>query len=210
MATSQAAAPTNSPTNLPTLAPPGAGIPAIERWIGGFIFAFSRWRGTPDQFTARFLSERQAIRGLYTSVDEARLKRRVLIPRLRGLEDSSRFWSVWMTLDHLRIVNTQIAMVVLQLSRGRVPPGQVSTAAVKPSPDVGPEIVPAYEASCDELLAAVARQAEPHDQTPTSKPRYAHPWFGPLDAKGWHAMAAMHMGIHRAQIQRILQTISGG
>jgi hypothetical protein len=29
----------------------------------------------------------------------------VLIARPRGLEDSSRYWSVWMTLDHLRIVH---------------------------------------------------------------------------------------------------------
>jgi hypothetical protein len=26
----------------------------------------------------------------------------------------------------------------------------------------------------------------------------------PLDAAGWHALAGMHMGIHRAQIERIL------
>lgn len=195
--------------STPKLAAPGGGIPAIERWVGGFLFAISRWRGTPDRFSARFSNERQSIRDLYTSADETRLGRRILIPRLRGLEDSSRFWSVWMTLDHLRIVNAQIAMVVLQLSCGRVPPGQASTAAVKPSPDVGPDVIPAYESSCDNLLAAVAKPALPLDSA-SAKPRYPHPWFGPLDAKGWHAMAAMHMGIHRAQIQRILQAISGG
>ena len=41
-------------------------------------------------------------------------------------------------------------------------------------------------------------------ETVRTKLRHAHPWFGPLDAAGWHAMAAMHMGIHRKQIERIL------
>ena len=35
--------------------------------------------------------------------------------------------------------------------------------------------------------------------------RYAHPWFGPLDAAGWHALAAGHLQIHRQQIERIVE-----
>jgi hypothetical protein len=34
--------------------------------------------------------------------------------------------------------------------------------------------------------------------------RYEHPWFGPLDAFGWHALAAGHIRIHREQIERIV------
>ena len=33
---------------------------------------------------------------------------------------------------------------------------------------------------------------------------YAHPWFGPLDARGWQALAAFHLDLHRVQIERIL------
>jgi len=38
--------------------------------------------------------------------------------------------------------------------------------------------------------------------------RLPHPWFGPLDAAGWHALAAGHMAIHRVQIERILQGLA--
>ena len=38
--------------------------------------------------------------------------------------------------------------------------------------------------------------------------RLPHPWFGPLDAAGWPALAAGHMGIHREQIVRILRAIA--
>ncbi len=56
-----------------------------------------------------------------------------------------------------------------------------------------------YETSCDRLLATIA-EAE-NLRTPL---RYAHPWFGPLDAAGWHAMTGMHLTIHRVQIERIV------
>lgn len=180
------------------LAPPGAGIPAIERLIGGTLFALRRRVGSTSSFATQFARERALIRDLYTRAPQY-LTQRTLIPRLRGLEDSSRYWSVTMTLDHLRIVNLQIARVIDYLARGISPGGVASTAAVKPSPDVTLSVVPEYESSCDQIASIVNQ----HPNLRTSL-RYAHPWFGPLDAFGWHAMSAMHMGIHRAQIARIL------
>ncbi len=168
------------------------------------MFAIRRWHGSRERFSAAFARERESIASLYRPRDERVLRTRVLIPRLRGLEDSSRFWSVLMTLDHLRIVNTQITGVIGALVRGVVPAEKASTAAVKPTPDVGPEVVGGYEHSCGHLLEFCASCA-----TLDSRERYAHPWFGPLNALGWHAMAATHMSIHRAQINRILRGQTG-
>lgn len=183
----------------PQLAPPGAGLPRAELWIARGLFALRCWRGSRARFDAHFQRERAAIRHLVGPLDPAAAARRVLIPRLRGLEDSSRHWSVWMTLDHLRIVNRGIAGTIGKLARGVVPEGAASTAKVKPSPAVTADVVVAHERACDELLAAVA--GVPDLKT---KVRYAHPWFGPLDIFGWHAMAAGHMSIHRAQLERII------
>lgn len=191
-------------SEIARLAPPGAGIPAIERLVGGAIFAIRRWSGTRERFAQEFASERGLIAGLYRGHADEVLRERVLIRRLRGIEDSSRYWSVWMTLEHLRIVNHQIARVIELLTQGHVPPGQASTASVKPSPDVGSEVVQAYEAACDRFVERVAACAELKTAV-----RYAHPWFGPLDAAGWQAMAAMHMRIHRAQISAILARQAG-
>jgi len=44
--------------------------------------------------------------------------KRLLIPRLRGMEDSSRNWSVWMTLDHLRIIHGSFIGVIGTLVKG--------------------------------------------------------------------------------------------
>lgn len=34
--------------------------------------------------------------------------------------------------------------------------------------------------------------------------RHPHPWFGPLDARGWHALTAIHNGLPRRQIEMIV------
>lgn len=188
--------------NAPTLAAPGAGLPAPELWIARVLFALKRRFGSREAFTARFAQERATIRQLLATCDPARRGEPVLIPRLRGLEDNSRFWSVWMTLEHLRITNSIFARVIQSLAHGQVPAKKASTADVKPRSDLTADVEAAYEASCDELLATIAAISDLKTAA-----KYAHPWFGPLDAAGWHALTATHMGIHRAQIGKIIAAL---
>lgn len=188
-----------STSNDPQLAPPGAGLPVIELWVARLLFALTRLRGNREAFVAKFEQERAAIRALVASCPVAQRGEQVLIARLRGLEDSSRNWSVWMTLDHLRITNTALARVIHALSHGKVPPGKASTAAVKPSASVTATVEADFERSCDGVLAAITEASDLKTEV-----RFAHPWFGPLDAFGWAAMAGTHMGIHRVQIQSIM------
>jgi hypothetical protein len=185
--------------NEPQLAPPGAGLPFPENLIARCLLGMKRLTGNSEGFTAHFIREREAIRRLIGQPDETTLSRRVLIPRPRGLEDSSRDWSVLMTLDHLRIVHHALDGVIGTLASEEVPEGVVSTADVKPDPAVGMDVIGKYEASCDALLETLA--SVNHFRT---RARHIHPWFGPMDAHGWHALAGGHMGIHRAQIERIL------
>ena len=119
------------------------------------------------------------------------------------MEDSSRFWSIWMTLDHLRIVHFGIARTMTLLLAGKTPPGKVDTAAVKPSPEVTASVVDEFEQSCDALLKVASEAPDLHTQL-----RHAHPWFGPLDAFGWLGLAASHFAIHRRQIERIAAGLS--
>lgn len=180
------------------LAPPGAGLPKVELFVGRLLFALRRATGNKESYNLRFAQEREAINRILATLDAASAATRILIQRPPGLEDSSRYWSVWMTLDHLRIVHGEFIRVIRALDKGVMPEGTASTAAVKPSPDVNAAVVEEYQKSCDDLLATVAAAGDLK-----TKLRYAHPWFGPLDAEGWHALSAGHMGIHRAQIKRI-------
>jgi DinB superfamily len=192
-----------NPNAEPRLAPPGAGLPKPELFIARLIFAIQSRTGNRASFNARFTQEREAIRQLVDSCDPAAAATRVLIARVPGLEDSSRYWSVWMTLDHLRIVNHGIARTIDSLTKEISPTHKASTAAVKPNLSVDSSVREVYEKSCDAVLATAS--AAPNLKT---KARFAHPWFGPLDASGWHAMAASHMAIHRKQIERIINGLS--
>jgi uncharacterized damage-inducible protein DinB len=183
----------------PKLAPPGAGLPKPELLIARLIFSLQSRTGNRASFNKRFTQERDAIRKLVDSCNETSAATRVLIDRVPGLEDSSRFWSAWMTLDHLRIMNHGIARTIDSLVKGISPNRKASTASVKPSPDVDATIRDAYEKSCDALLETVS--AAPNLKTTA---RFTHPWFGPLDASSWHALAGTHMSIHRKQIERII------
>ena len=183
----------------PHLDPPGAGLPAAELFIARRLFALKRLTGTREGFAARFRQERAAIRALVDRCDEARRGERVLIARRRGMEVSSRNWSVWMTLDHLCITNSAFQQVITALAQGRVLAGKASTAAVKPDPAVTAAVESEYERSCDGVLTVLAEAPDLK-----TKVRYAHPWFGPLDAFGWAALAATHMGVHRGQIESIV------
>jgi hypothetical protein len=184
----------------PKLAPPGAGLPKPELFIERLLFALRRVTSSREAVNERFQRERAHIRRLIQALNDEESARRVLIKRPPGLEDSSRFWSVWMTLDHLRIVNKSMSRVIKVLTNGVVPGGEASTAALKPRMDVTGAITAAHEASCDQLLATAAAAGD----LKTSL-KYRHPWFGPLNAAGWHAVAAGHMHVHRVQIERICE-----
>ncbi len=191
------------PSQPPVLAPPGAGLPAPELWIGRTLFAFSRWSYNRDAATVTFLREQGLIEALIAKCHAASAGQRVLIPRLRGLEDSSRHWSVWMTLDHLRITNEAFRGVLDCLAKNITPSGAASIASVKPSPDASLEVLEEYRRSCSDVLVVIAEN--PNFET---KVKFAHPWFGPLDAEGWHLLAGLHMSIHRKQIEAILERLA--
>jgi len=186
------------------LAPPGAGLPLHELWMARTLFSLRLCLKSRSSFDAKFANERKLIRHLIDQCDSAAGASRQLIPRIVGLEDSSRNWSVWMTLDHLKIVHQAMSTLIEQLLQGQSPPTKISTADVKPTADIGAEVVSDYESSCDRLVGVVI--SAPSLKT---KVRFAHPWFGPLNAAGWHALAALHMGIHRRQIECILAKLHG-
>lgn len=183
----------------PQLAPPGAGLPKIERFLGNLGIRWKAMRTTRERVASDFSAEHQSILQLLAGCDEAVLARRVLIKRIAGLEDSSRYWSPLMAADHLRIVNREIGATIVSLVAGQIPPRTASTAAVKPTAEVTPAVINDFDQGCRDFSATVARQADLKTAL-----KFVHPWFGPMDASLWHFMSATHMRLHRKQIELIL------
>ncbi|MBC8128337.1 MAG: DinB family protein [Gloeobacteraceae cyanobacterium ES-bin-144] len=190
----------NNTSSVPKLGAPGAGIPAIERFVAKRMIFWKARRTSREAALNLFLMERGLILQLLESTKPDLLATRVLIKRLAGLEDSSRYWSLLMTLDHLRIVNKQITEVIESLCAGRPVPLVASTAAVKPSEQVDATVIQAFEKACGDFENVVST----HDNLRTNL-KFAHPWFGPMDAGEWQFMVAFHMALHRKQMELIIR-----
>lgn len=187
-------------TPEPQLAAPGAGLPWIELQVAKLMFRGQLKRSNREKAAQSIESEQRAILAIVRQCSSAQLKEVILIKRLSGTEDSSRNWSVWMTIEHLAIVNTVVAEIIRSLGMGIVPDRAASTAAVKPSRTADETILPKFERSCAAIRSEVDLLVEL--RTPQ---RYSHPWFGPLDAAAWHFMAGFHMRLHHCQIEAILR-----
>ena len=188
-------------SSTPTLQPPGAGLPWWELLAARYI-VFPRACRKLTWATAIELFQEEGARVLtvWDALPPERLGERVLIRRIAGIEDSSRFWSAAMTLEHLMIVGTGIRRTIASLRRGEVPNRTANTADVKPSGESAPAEVRAG------FVSFLAEPAEP----PMSRgegPRFKHPWFGPIDAFQWHCLLGIHQGLHRRQIEAIRMSI---
>jgi hypothetical protein len=191
--------PTNSP---PTLQRPGAGLPWWE-WLVARYFLFPRacrklrWEGAGRLFQA----EGAKVLALWDALPTDRLTERVLIRRLPGIEDSSRYWSVAMTVEHLTIVGFAIGLTIRGLRRGQLPSRPARVEDVKPRGEMPPAEV---RADFVRLLAkAASADAGEPPMAPGEGLRYPHPWFGPMDAYQWHCLRGIHQRIHRKQIESI-------
>jgi hypothetical protein len=186
-------------TPPPKLAAPGAGLPKIERFFANLMIHWQAKRTSREAAAATFATERAAILRLLHSAPTEHLMRPVLIKRLPGLEDSSRYWSLVMTADHLRIVNTQIAGVIASLCAGKAPDLVANTANVKPNQEVEVSAMADFEKACALFEETVAAQKELKTEL-----KFSHPWFGPMDAAAWHFMIGFHMQLHRKQMELIV------
>ena len=191
--------------SAPRLAAPGAGLPFWEQYLARYVLlplAFRRlsW----ESADALFQSQGRRLLAAVQTMSPARIQRRVLIPRIRGIEDSSRNWSPGMVLEHLIIVGTQMMNLVVTLSRGDTPAGRADVAAVKPKGVYGADAPAAFAEFLAEYAATLAEKVRDRD----SRARFLHPWFGRLNTRQWHAIAAIHQRIHRQQMDRIVARYS--
>ncbi len=184
----------------PTLEAPGAGLPWYELAVAKRVLfplhcARLGWAGASRLFQA----EGERVLALLALIPPERQAERILVARLPGMEDSSRYWSAAMTVEHLNIVGFQIRRLIGALRAGQVPAQKADVAAVKPT-----GLIPPGEARAEfvRLLAEAESDtspAVPRGQGPTAE----HPWFGPLTAYQWHCLLGIHQGIHRKQLEAI-------
>ena len=184
--------------------PPGAGLPWLENAVLNAFFKF----GTV------VMSDRSAIKVFNQESDRLLqyaddggesydVSQELLIPRVIGIEDSSRNWSVLMVLEHLCMTNRDMLMGINSLLNGTAPHFVAETKNYKPSPDVGFDVIERYRQLCSDYVGNIESLIKSRGSLKSSV-RFAHPWFGPLDAHQWHCLVAIHQRIHRRQAHKII------
>jgi hypothetical protein len=184
---------------------PGAGLPLIEGLIARYHFYPSSmrrfsWDGSLQQMR----EEMEKIISLVQPLTEEQFRTPVLIDRLVGLEDSSRFWSGAMTIEHLMITIRGMTKIAARLAAGQPVTDPPGTAAVKPKGESGTprdEMTAAFRQLTLDSIATLA----PLGAAASDKHRAAHPFFGKIPAKGWVFVLGAHQKLHRVQIERIIK-----
>lgn len=182
---------------------PGAGLPWLERSAGLLLLKAVSIFLTERFGLKLFQQETERILRLAEGDESYDAFHPLLIPRVIGIEDSSRQWSVMMVLEHLCMTNTDMLNVIKALSDGIVPRGEIDVALYKPTDDVGYDVLDRFRELNRQYVQTINRILESRGNLSTSE-RYKHPWFGDLSAKQWNFLATLHMRIHRRQIKKII------
>ena len=148
-----------------------------------------------------FEKEGEKVLVLAKSVSDEQFYERVLVGKLFGLEDNSRYYSVAMVLQHLLTVGNALQNRVPLLSQGKTLEKEVKIADYKPYMEIDPEIIMQYES----FLAEFRTKLEAETDNIFLENRHEHPWFGSLRAKDWAVMGMIHQIVHRRQIEAIIK-----
>lgn len=192
---------------LPKLAPPGAGLPWIENFILKYIYYPAKLKQTSwNENLDRLQRETHNIINICDVLTEQDFQTRVLVPRLRGMEDSSRYWSAALTVSHLMISLESMASAALELSQGKKLEKRVGTADVKPKQeDVTSKMI--MLKNLKELTDQTVNKLKAYEKEHSLEHKAWHPWFGEIEADGWVWTMAQHQALHRKQIQLIVKQL---
>ncbi len=164
-----------------------------------FLNAVISWERAVDIFE----NEGRKMIHLARSVPKEKLNERFLVPRLFGLEDNSRYYSVAMVLKHLLIVGSALQNRVPLLSQGKKLDKEVKIEEYKPYEEIDMSIIDEYETFLNGFKTTLEREVEDI----YLENRYEHPWFGSLRAKEWAVMGAIHQIVHRRQMEAIIKGV---
>jgi hypothetical protein len=190
-----------SGTQVPKLEAPGAGLPffqglMLRYLVGPFVAGRANRERNEEAFNR--LHEKMAKLVIETPAELRSVP--ILVPPQRGLEDSSRYWSMIMTLEHVLIVGEGIKGIIGKLASGVSPGLAISTATVKPLGQGDPdEIWRRFQVFSQTCMVDMAPLVQKADLRVTQ----SHPWFGPFNALQWHWLLSAHGAIHYQQLKRI-------
>jgi len=195
-----------SQDTTPKLAVPGAGIPFHHKvLLRVYVKPFIAAKSSPEASKKTFEKVTEKILKEVEGLTAEELNQKVLVPPQAGLEDSSRFWSIAMTLEHLGIVGRKLSLAVTALSQN---------LPINEKADIG-KLKPFGQMSSAESLQDFKKFAlEEFSKLPlpglNPGNRFHHPWFGMMNNREWYWLLGVHQGLHLKQIREIKKGLTKG
>ena len=149
-----------------------------------------------------FEHEGERILNAVKELDDSTLFKKVLIPKIFGIEDNSRYYSPAMVLWHLIYVGTAIQDGIISLSKNERLDFAVKIENFKPFVEINLNIVNKYEL----FLKEYRRTIEANVKDKYIRNYHVHPWFGPLNPHQWLILSAIHQVVHGRQLRKILES----
>lgn len=186
----------------PVLAQAGAGLPFIEAFFTRWFFFPVACLFISPSYSAQVLTQvGRKILEIQSTLSDGAVEEQVLIPKLMGIEDSSRNWSVLMTIEHLLITGQSMLGIAKSLSETGFFSEPVKIENVKPHSGLNREVVlKAYQ----QLIESYSEQIQNLEMFNLSAARHPHPWFWNMTARQWLTLNAVHHLIHLNQIKAII------
>jgi hypothetical protein len=178
-------------------------LPPVEAWLARYVlFPLATARLKRPEAMAMVPRLGQQILAACQQMPPAQQMERRLIARFPGIEDSSRFWSLAMTMQHLYITGDAMANITQRLAQGQTVADVVRIEDVKPPEQLEPAEVAARYAQF--LSGYAARMEALATASHWKTHRHMHPWFGAITAHQWLCLNGLHHQIHLKQVQQIL------
>jgi hypothetical protein len=181
---------------------PGKGLPFFDSlMMRFFVGPFLSKRTSVEKNWENFDSMNKKIIHKVKDFSLDQMHKKVLVPKLKAIEDSSRHWSLAETLEHIELVGDSISMAIEMLCKGEVPPVIANVADYKPKGKyAGVDPRPAFEAFNQRV-----RDKLKNLNITLNPPTYKHPWLGDISAQQWQWLLASHSGVHYNQIKHIIK-----
>lgn len=117
-----------------------------------------------------------------------------MVPKMLGVDEDMRGWSLYQLLEHNTIVNRAITQLICDLADG-VPPEDMNRIDPKhdvmPGDGAGEEQVDIFTTSVQDHIARITPLS---DLRKTRK--VPHPLFGNFNAHMWTCMFSFHLKVH--------------
>lgn len=108
-------------------------------------------------------------------------------------------WSISEVARHISQAHRGCAMLVQSLAKGKVPASELQIGSMPEDPGDHEKV----KAMLTEAFDALTDSFGAMHQDPNLTAKYAHPWFGEMNAREWFAFCSLHTMAHIRQVERI-------